>query len=104
MISCPADVFIIGHRGGRSDALQHLPPAANHIENTYFRITLDIGNYREKRKDTLKCSAKDREQGGQVGPQLPSVRDPYERRIIYGGADCRAQRAGAKAKTSTAMW
>lgn len=51
--------FIIGHRGETLDALQYLAGlVANHIENTYFRITLDIGNYREKRKDTLEVLGK----------------------------------------------
>ena len=47
--------FIIGHRGETLDALQYLTGlVANHVDNSYYRITLDIGNYREKRKETLE--------------------------------------------------
>ena len=27
---------------------------ANHVDNTYFRVTIDTGNYREKREKTLE--------------------------------------------------
>ena len=41
--------------GGNFHALQYLAGlVANHEEETYFRITLDIGNYREKRRETLE--------------------------------------------------
>ena len=43
--------FIIGHRGETLDALQYLAGlVSNHVDNSYYRITLDIGNYREKRR------------------------------------------------------
>ena len=46
--------FIIGHRGETLDALQYLASlVANHVDESYYRITLDVGNYREKRKETL---------------------------------------------------
>ena len=36
--------FIIGHRGETLDALQYLSGlVSNHVENSYYRITLDIG-------------------------------------------------------------
>ena len=51
--------FIIGHRGETLDALQYLASlVANHVEGSYFRITLDVGNYREKRKETLEALGK----------------------------------------------
>ena len=31
---------------------------ANHVDGSYFRITLDVGNYREKRKETLESLGK----------------------------------------------
>ena len=41
--------FIIGHRGETLDALQYLSGlVANHVDNSYYRITLDVENYREK--------------------------------------------------------
>ena len=50
--------FIIGHRGETLDSLQYLASlVANHVDDSYYRITLDVGNYREKRKETLKTSA-----------------------------------------------
>ena len=48
--------FVIGHRGETLDALQYLASlVANHTDGAYFRLTLDVGNYREKRKDTLEA-------------------------------------------------
>lgn len=88
MISLSGDDvgFIIGHRGETLDALQYLAGlVANHTENTYYRITLDIGNYREKRKDTLdvlgkKIAAKAVKIGRNCSLE---PMNPYERRIIH---------------------
>lgn len=47
--------FVIGHRGETLDSLQYLAGlVANHIGGSYYRIALDIGNYREKRRRTLE--------------------------------------------------
>ncbi|WOC32278.1 MULTISPECIES: RNA-binding cell elongation regulator Jag/EloR [Caproicibacterium] len=78
--------FIIGHRGETLDALQYLAGlVANHTETTYYRITLDIGNYREKRRETLdalgrKLAAK-AVKSGRNNSLEPM--NPYERRIIH---------------------
>ncbi len=41
--------YMIGHRGETLDALQYLSGLiANQLEDSYYRITIDIGNYREK--------------------------------------------------------
>lgn len=41
--------FIIGRRGETLDALQYLAGlVSNRVDNSYYRVTLDIGNYREK--------------------------------------------------------
>lgn len=78
--------FIIGHRGETLDSLQYLAGlVANHIDNTYYRITLDIGNYREKRKETLevlgkKMAAKAIKTGRNASLE---PMNPYERRIIH---------------------
>ena len=51
--------FIIGRRGETLDALQYLAGlVANRVDNTYYRVTLDIGNYREKREQSLNGLAR----------------------------------------------
>lgn len=78
--------FIIGHRGETLDALQYLAGlVANHVGDGYYRITLDIGNYREKRKETLevlgrKMAAKALKTGRNCSLE---PMNPYERRIIH---------------------
>ena len=78
--------FIIGHRGETLDALQYLASlVANHVDESYYRITLDVGNYREKRKETLenlgkKMAARAVKTGRNA--ELEPM-NPYERRIIH---------------------
>lgn len=78
--------FVIGHRGETLDALQYLAGlVANHAEGSYYRITLDIGSYREKRKETLealgqKIAAKAVKYGRNFSLE---PMNPYERRIIH---------------------
>lgn len=78
--------FIIGHRGDTLDALQYLASlVANQGEDKYYRISLDVGKFREKRKETLESLGKK--------IAIKSVRisrnqilepmNPYERRIIH---------------------
>lgn len=78
--------FIIGHRGETLDALQYLSGlVVNHKRDDYFRITLDIGNYREKRRETLEALGK--KMAGKslkYGRNFPlEPMNPYERRIIH---------------------
>ena len=78
--------FIIGHRGETLDSLQYLASlVANHVESSYYRITLDVGNYREKRKDTLEALGKKMAlravKYGRNSALEPM--NPYERRIIH---------------------
>lgn len=78
--------FIIGHRGETLDALQYLAGLiANHEEDEYYRITLDIGNYREKRRETLTVLgtkiAQKALRSGRNHALEPM--NPYERRIIH---------------------
>lgn len=78
--------FIIGHRGETLDALQYLAGlVANHIDNSYYRITLDIGNYREKRKETLEVLGKKIAAKAVKTGRNSSLEpmNPYERRIIH---------------------
>ncbi|MBQ8135102.1 MAG: KH domain-containing protein [Clostridia bacterium] len=78
--------FIIGHRGETLDALQYLTGLiANHVDNEYYRISINIGNYREKREKTLeilgrKLAFKAFKTG--VKTSLEPM-NPYERRIIH---------------------
>ena len=46
--------FIIGRRGDTLDALQYLVGlVANRTQEKYVRVTIDVGNYREKRQQSL---------------------------------------------------
>ncbi|WP_312643901.1 RNA-binding cell elongation regulator Jag/EloR [Hydrogenoanaerobacterium sp.] len=77
---------LIGRRGETLDALQYLSGlVANRLEGDYFRITIDSGNYREKREKTLEQLAK--KLSAQViknGRNLTlEPMNPYERRIIH---------------------
>ena len=48
---------IIGRRGETLDALQYLTGlVANRADGEYMRVTIDSGNYREKREKTLELS------------------------------------------------
>lgn len=77
---------VIGRRGETLDALQYLAGlVANHTGNTYYRITINTGNYREKREKTLeilgrKLAFKVLKTGKNVSLE---PMNPYERRIIH---------------------
>lgn len=78
--------FIIGHRGETLDALQYLASlVANHADGSYFRVTLDVGNYREKRKETLESLGKKMAARAVKTGRNSSLEpmNPYERRIIH---------------------
>jgi spoIIIJ-associated protein len=78
--------FIIGHRGETLDALQYLASlVANHVDGSYFRVTLDVGNYREKRKETLESLGKKMAARAVKTGRNSSLEpmNPYERRIIH---------------------
>lgn len=76
---------IIGHRGETLDALQHLVSLAASNSGGYFKVTLNIGDYREKREQTLVSLAK------RISEQVLSTNrnralepmSAYERRIIH---------------------
>lgn len=78
--------FVIGRRGETLDALQYLAGlVANHVDNQYYRITINTGNYREKREETLsklgrKLALKAIKTGKNVSLE---PMNPYERRIIH---------------------
>lgn len=77
---------IIGRRGETLDALQYLASlVANERGSGYYRIVIDIGNYREKRESTLEALA--RRTAAQVlrtdRSRSLEPMNPYERRIIH---------------------
>lgn len=77
---------IIGRRGETLDALQYLASlVANEKGSGYYRIVIDIGNYREKREGTLEALA--RRTASQVlrtgRSRSLEPMNPYERRIIH---------------------
>lgn len=77
---------VVGRRGETLDALQYLTIlAANRKESGYNRITLNTGNYREKRNATLislaeRMANQSIRQGRNVTLE---PMNPYERRIIH---------------------
>lgn len=76
---------VIGHRGETLDSLQYLAGLAASNGGGYYKVTLDIGNYREKREEALKGLAK------RISDQVLKTgkchslepMNPYERRIIH---------------------
>jgi spoIIIJ-associated protein len=77
---------IIGRRGETLDAIQYLTSlVANRIDGDYMRITIDCGDYRLKRKETLEALA--RKLASQVLKTNVSrtlePMNPFERRIIH---------------------
>lgn len=76
---------IIGHRGETLDALQFLAGLASNNGGGYYKVSLNIGNYREKREDTLVALA------NRIAQQVLKTgkcrtlepMNPYERRIIH---------------------
>ncbi len=78
--------YVIGRRGETLDAIQYLTRLAiNKGKENYKRVSINAGNYRQKREDTLKELAK--KQAARVKKYGRSVcldpMNPYERRIIH---------------------
>lgn len=78
--------IIIGKRGETLEAIQYLASlVANNAEGDYFKVTVNIGNYREKREKTLtvfgrKLAAKAVKTGRNFSIE---PMNSYERRIIH---------------------
>lgn len=77
--------IIIGRRGETLDALQHLASLSARNNQGYYKITLNIGDYRERREDTLislanRVAAQVLKSGS--GKAFEPM-NPYERRIIH---------------------
>ena len=76
---------VIGRRGEVLDSIQYLTSLSAGSGNGYYKVTLNIGNYREKREQTLQALAT------RVCEQVLATNknrsldpmNPYERRIIH---------------------
>ena len=77
---------IIGRRGETLDAIQYLVSlVANRSDGEYLRLTVDCGNYRKKRKETLEALAKklaEQVLKTNVSKTLEPM-NPFERRTIH---------------------
>ena len=88
-LDCGEDYgIVIGRRGETLDSIQYLTRlVANKYkaENEYSRISINIGSYREKRKNTLRALAKkNSEKVLKYGRNVTfEPMNPYERRIIH---------------------
>ncbi|NMP38411.1 MAG: protein jag [Clostridiales bacterium] len=77
---------IIGRRGETLDAIQYLTRlVANREPGDHRRISLNVGDYREKREGTLRALAKrNAQQVSRYGKNVVlEPMNPYERRIIH---------------------
>lgn len=78
--------FVIGRRGETIDAIQYLASlAVNRLDGEYMRITIDSGNFREKREKTLESLAKRLARNVVKSGRSVTLEpmNPYERRIIH---------------------
>ncbi len=80
--------IVIGRRGETLDSIQYLTRlVANKtkLDNEYSRISVNVGNYREKRKNTLReLAKKNSEKVLKYGRNVTfEPMNPYERRIIH---------------------
>ena len=88
-LDCGEDYgIVIGRRGETHDTIQYITRlVANKYkaENEYARISINIGSYREKRKNTLRALAKkNSEKVLKYGRNVTfEPMNPYERRIIH---------------------
>lgn len=76
---------IIGHRGETLDSLQYLAGLAANSGGGYYKVSLNIGDYRQRREETLTNLAsricKQVLETGKCRTLEPM--NPYERRIIH---------------------
>ncbi|MBR6532846.1 MAG: KH domain-containing protein [Clostridia bacterium] len=76
---------IIGHRGETLDSLQYLAGLAANSGGGYYKVSLNIGDYRQRREETLVSLAsricKQVLETGKCRTLEPM--NPYERRIIH---------------------
>ncbi len=86
-LDCGEDYgIIIGKRGETLDAIQYLARmVANKGNSSYKRVSINVGNYRAKREETLKILArKTASKAVRQGRNISlEPMNPYERRIIH---------------------
>ena len=88
-LDCGEDYgIVIGRRGETLDAIQYLTRLVANKQKTegeYSRISINVGNYREKRKSTLASLAKkNADRVLKYGRNFTfEPMNPYERRIIH---------------------
>ena len=78
--------IIIGKRGETLDAIQYLARmVANKGNSSYKRVSINIGNYRAKREETLRILARKTAMKAVRQSRNISLEpmNPYERRIIH---------------------
>lgn len=85
-LDCDDYGIVIGHRGETLDAIQYLLSLViKKSAMEYVRVVINVGNYREKRQETLRNLAKKNAQyvlrTGRRHTFEPM--NPYERRIIH---------------------
>lgn len=85
-LDCEDYGIVIGHRGETLDSIQYLLSLViKKSAMEYVRVVINVGNYREKRQETLKNLAKKNAQyvlrTGRRHTFEPM--NPYERRIIH---------------------
>lgn len=85
-LSCEDFGIIIGRRGETLDAVQYLVSLAmKKHEGTYVRVAINVGDYREKRAETLRHLAKKNSAYVLRTKRRYTFEpmNPYERRIIH---------------------
>lgn len=86
-VSCGDDYgIVIGRRGETLDAIQYLTRlVVNKGDGEYKRISLNVGNYREKRETSLQNVAKRTAEKVKKYGRRETLEpmNPYERRIIH---------------------
>lgn len=85
-VDCDDYGIIIGRRGETLDALQYLTSLAiKKSTDKYVRVTLNVGDYRAKREQTLRALAvKNANHAIRTGRRyIFEPMNPYERRIIH---------------------
>ncbi len=77
---------VIGRRGETLDAIQYLTRLIiNKNADSYMRVSINVGSYREKREETLKeLAKKNAEKVKKYGRNVSlDPMNPYERRVIH---------------------
>lgn len=85
-LECAEYGIVIGRRGETLDSIQYLLSLAmKKVTNGYVRVTINIGNYREKRNETLQyLASKNAKYVLRTGRRYTfEPMNPYERRVIH---------------------